>query len=519
MSRGLAPYKVLFSNDTTNIETCTSPYHKKGEPFTEAALRATVDEVADVNPDVVHILQNGAGQVPWWNSRAYPFSEHIKFMKERYNADPSQSGFAQYMADGGDMMAAFTDQCRKRGVAAFFSMKMNDGHGHEFTNLKSVETQPWTWHVFTKWQNEHGGMRITQNLRDWNGRVFDYMHPEVREYRLAFIEEVIEQYDIDGVELDFMRHWRLFDYVTTSFAERSEIMNGLIAKVRAMLDQKAGRPRYLCVRIPPYKELLNQLGLSVPDIIEAGVDMINASVSYFTEQENELAWLIGQAAGKARVYYEMCHDIMNGKSNLIKSTYDNFTFMRATDEMFNGTAHLAYQKGADGVSFFNFVYYREHGTEGRGPFNEPPFHIFKYIGDKAAVAGKTCHYFIAPGFSTNNLIDTGKQMPRNIPTDCSQDFVFEVGSIKLPKARIRIVADKDIACCVAEAELNGQPIPATGDVSEFYGKPYVNLIPETAQCKAFMVDASQLKEGKNSLTLKFNEVKDPFNLLMIETVV
>ena len=27
-------YKVLFSNDSTNIETCTSPYHEKGQSWT-----------------------------------------------------------------------------------------------------------------------------------------------------------------------------------------------------------------------------------------------------------------------------------------------------------------------------------------------------------------------------------------------------------------------------------------------------------------------------------------------------
>lgn len=519
MKKQRAPFKVIFYNDNTNIETCVSPYHKEGEPFSEAALRATVDEVADANPDAAQFWQNGVGQVPWWRSRAYPVEEHVRFMRERYNADPSQCGYAKYMADGGDMLAVFLDQCRKRGAPAFFSMRMNDGHGHEFTNRENIDQQPWLWTVFTKWMDQHGHLRIAQNLDDWNRRVFNYIHPEVREYRLAYIREVVEDYDIDGIDLDFCRHFRLFDYVTTSFAERSAVMNELIARVRAMLDKKGGRHRYLSVRVPAYRELLNELGLSIPGIIDAGVDMVNASVSYFTEQETEIAHIIREAAGRARVYCEMCHDIYNGWNTKTVGEYDNFTFMRATDEMFNGTAHLAYEKGADGVAFFNFVYYRKHGSEGRGPFNEPPFHVLRHIGDKKAVAEKTCHYFIAPGFSTHNFIDTWKQLPRHVYKDGGQGFTFEVGKIKLPAARLRVVADKDISALSVTAILNGHAVPETPDVSEFYDKPYVNLVPEPGQCKAFLVDASLMREGANLLALEVKGIAGPFHFVMVETVV
>ena len=522
MIRERAPYKVLFSNDTTNIQTCSSHYHKqRNDPFTDGCLRATVDEVADAGPGVVHILQNGAGQVPWWKSRAYPFEEHMKFMKETYGADPSQSIFAQYMADGGDMMATFTGHCKKRGVPAFFSMRMNDSHSHEYTYRKNaIEEKPACWHIFTKWMYDNGHLRVTQNYDDWNGRVFNFIHPEVRSYRLAFVQEIIEDYDVDGFELDFVRHDRLFDYITTSFEERRAIMNEMIGKVRGWLDAKGGRYRFLCVRIPAWSEILNTLGISIPDIIERGVDMINASVSFYTEQESELSFVIKEAAGKVPVYYEMCSYAALGKATKNwKHTYDNSTFMRVTDEMYNGTAHLAYEKGADGVSFFNFVYYREHGSPGRGPFNEPPFHVLGYIGDKEVVAAKKCHYYLIKGFTSNQLIDTHKQLVRRVDRDGTQNFTFEVGKVKETSARIRIVAEEDITSYMITAELNGAPIPETGDVSEFYDKPYVNLVPGPDQCKAFAAGAALFKEGANKLALEISGVDDPFTIIMVETVV
>jgi len=58
------PFRVLYSNDMTNILTCISPWHKPGEPFRPEMLDATIDEVAGQGVDV-HLLQPGLGWVPW----------------------------------------------------------------------------------------------------------------------------------------------------------------------------------------------------------------------------------------------------------------------------------------------------------------------------------------------------------------------------------------------------------------------------------------------------------------------
>lgn len=70
------PFRVLFSNDTTNITSNASPFHKRGEPFTEDKLRASVDETVG-NSDV-HMLQPGGGRVPWWKSKVAPADEYYK---------------------------------------------------------------------------------------------------------------------------------------------------------------------------------------------------------------------------------------------------------------------------------------------------------------------------------------------------------------------------------------------------------------------------------------------------------
>ena len=131
--RRKAPFRVLYSNDTTNILSCTSPWHKRGEAFRPEMLEATVDEVAGTGVDA-HLLQPGLGWVPWWQSKVYPPAEHYRWLKETYGVKPD--GFGQYVLAGGDLVQLFIDRCRKRGQVPFISFRLNDGHHKEWVNSK-----------------------------------------------------------------------------------------------------------------------------------------------------------------------------------------------------------------------------------------------------------------------------------------------------------------------------------------------------------------------------------------------
>ena len=69
--RPKAPYKLLYNNDTTNTAGPESPFHKRGEPFTEAKLVASIEEVAGKGVDG-YLLSPGMGWVPWWQSEVEP---------------------------------------------------------------------------------------------------------------------------------------------------------------------------------------------------------------------------------------------------------------------------------------------------------------------------------------------------------------------------------------------------------------------------------------------------------------
>ncbi len=49
-----------------------------------------------------------------------------------------------------------------------------------------------------------------KGFNDYFATCLDFAHQEVRDYFMALVEETLTRYDIDGLELDFMREPYLF---------------------------------------------------------------------------------------------------------------------------------------------------------------------------------------------------------------------------------------------------------------------------------------------------------------------
>jgi hypothetical protein len=496
--QGKPPFRVLYSNDTTNILTCTSPYHKKGEAFRPEMLDASVDEVAGMGVDA-HLLQPGLGWAPWWQSKVYPPAEHYRWLKQTYGVEPDS--FGQYVLAGGDLVERFIQRCRKRGVAPFISLRLNDGHHKEWAVAKKGEKIPsGAGQGLCRFYCEHPEYRLGPDIMDWTQRVQNWVIPEVRAYKLAFIQELCENYDLDGFELDFLRIYSFFQIAKTSSRQRRDIITAFVRQVRELLDRTArgGRRRWLCARVPCYLAAFDPLGLDLAALTAAGLDMVNVSANYFTVQQSDFAAIRQLAPRTAAVYLEMCHTIWNGPR--IAKGYDAFLFRRTTPEQYYTAAHLAYARGADGMSAFNFVYYREHGGAGRGPFNEPPFQVFQHLGDPAWLARQPQHYFLASGWG-NPFVKPGV-LPRRIEAGTTAAFKLDLappsGGWK-KGGRLRIQSLEPLDDHRLAVKLNGTPLRATDDISEPYPNPYPPLLGTVETLRAWLVSAKLLRAGVNRL--------------------
>ncbi len=512
VARRKAPFHVLYSNDTTNILSCVSPWHKKGEPFRPEMLETTADEVAGTGV-AAHLLQPGLGWIPWWKSKVYPAEEHYRWFEERTGFEPDS--FGKYMLAGGDMAKVFIERCHKKGQTPFISLRMNDGHHLENANLKNRSAV-----CASKFYIEHPEYRIGPDPAKWEQHVLNWAIPEVRAQKFAFIRELCENYDLDGFEMDFMRHYSYFQLDKTTGEQRRGIMTAFVRQVRELLDRTArhGRRRWLCARVPAYTSAHDPLGLDLPAMVEAGLDMVNLSASYFTVQQTDLA-VIRRSVPQAAVYLEMCHSIWNGRKPVGKG-YDTFPFRRTTPEQFYTAAHLAYARGGDGVSAFNFVYYREHGGPGRGPFTEPPFHVFKHLGDRKWLARQPQHWFLASGWG-NPFAKPATPLPRNMTHGQSAEFTLDLapptGGWKRG-GRLRIQGEDSLGESRWTARLNGHELAPTSDVSEPYPNPYPPMLGQPEELRAWSVAAGDLKDGPNRIEFSMTEGK-PSKLAFLDLAV
>ncbi|MCU0962836.1 MAG: hypothetical protein MUF48_22295 [Pirellulaceae bacterium] len=162
---------------------------------------------------------------------------------------------AKRLSEAGlDPYAVWISRCRQRRISPWLSMRMNDVHSVDepdnFMHSSFWRTSGQYWRV------PHG------SPSPWVNRALNYAHAEVREHQLALVRELLDRYDMDGLELDWMR----FGYHLTPGREREEglILTEFVREVRS-LTRDASRSRghqiLLSVRVPTHPDAAAGLGL------------------------------------------------------------------------------------------------------------------------------------------------------------------------------------------------------------------------------------------------------------------
>lgn len=509
------PFRTLYSNDTTNIASSPSPFKTKKSNITEADIRASVDETAGGGVDV-HMLQPGLGWVPWWKSSVLPMADHLDWVK-RTGRTPSS--FEKFVLGGGDIVQIFVDECRAKGIAPFISLRVNDTHNvSRGMPIKDLAARRKAMTEF-KLYDDHPEWLIGpgSDEEERTQYAFDFSRKEIQDYKLALIRE-LAGYDIDGLELDLMRHWRFFHQGRTTSAERERMMTGFIKQVRAILDEtaKPGQHRWLAVRLPGYTEAHDAMGLNVKNLTEvAGVDILNLSGHYFTDLQLEIKKIRAQVPAHVGVYTEL-H--FTNAAIPPTDTQSKF-FRRSSPQSFYTAAHLAYARGAAGISTFNFQYYR--GTWNKDDVSghpaEPPFFVFPHLKDPKWLAQQPQQYVV--GYLWNSPIKPGRPLygrftPESQLKKITLDMAPPAGGWK-SGGRMRIQATRSLGDSQWAATLNGVRLKSIEDVSE----PYRNEAKDLGQpedYRAFAVPAEILKDGENEIQLTMLSGKEPVQLFYLD---
>lgn len=164
---------------------------------------------------------------------------------------------------GVDYPARVIERCRLRGMSPWISLRMNDVH---FNDNIEHPFHPEFWRDPTRWRGTGG----------YFARGLDYGQADVREMYRKLIVETLDRYDLDGLELDFMRE----PYLFREGAEKdgAVILDGWLREVRKLIDEAAarrGHPIRIAVRVPSRLEVAQAWGLDAVSWAKEGlVDLV-----------------------------------------------------------------------------------------------------------------------------------------------------------------------------------------------------------------------------------------------------
>ena len=230
----------------------------------------------------------------------------------------------------------------RHGLEVFGSLRMNDTHdafgmpeGKLIYPLKVAHPE---WLLGE--QSQKGSPFTTLEAAMWSG--LNFAIPEVREDRLWWVRHTAENYDLDGVDLNFFRMpW----YFKPGEEEAgAPLMNDLIQgahRIVRRVSESRQRPLLLGVRVPGTLQACNRIGLDVETWLKQGwVDrmLIGGGYTVFTNPARELVAL----GHRHEVPVYPC---INCGLKVFGS-----------DEAMRGAASNIFRAGADGIYLWNYQY-------------------------------------------------------------------------------------------------------------------------------------------------------------------
>ena len=155
-------------------------------------------------------------------------------------------------------------------------------------------------------------------------------------------------------------------------------------------------------------------------------------------------------------------------------------------------------------------------TDKRGPFAEPPFHVFQHLDDPAWLARQPQHYILSDAYVYGKT-----PLPKTLEAGQSATFELDMappeGGWK-EDGRFRIQAEAEICHTAWEAVLNGVGLEETDDLSEPYDNPYPPLLGTPGQHRAWIVPAEVLKDGVNTIEVTMTAGRAVAKLVFLDLI-
>ena len=246
-----------------------------------------------------------------------------------------------------DVLEIVINRCRELGLEAHASLRVDDPH-HTYRNPGVLGDIKYRHEYLfpdlrSPWIDAHPELWLS------NGG-FDFGQPDVRQRKLDVIAELLGNYDLDGLELDFTRIRPFFQ--DGEKEQGAALMTAWMEEIHRLVEARGharGRPLKLTVRVEFDPEVNRNEGLDVGAWVRKElIDIICLGVIGDATPDAPADWFI---------------DLCRGTCCLVCPSLEGFFYWRGdaigaarTTSLQNARAAASayYLAGADGLQLYNF---------------------------------------------------------------------------------------------------------------------------------------------------------------------
>ena len=393
---------------------------------------------------------------------------------------PAARRLLEFHQEGQDPFGRFLQALHRAGKETFITYRMNDVHGAD------DPAHPGTA-AFKKQHPESivDPEAAASGQGGWMAYCLDYGRPEVRDYILSTIRELVDSYEIDGFQLDWMRFPRHLSGTPEEVWEKRDAITAFTAEVRRLLRAKDPGIR-LSARVPTSLAGCRYLGMDLA--AWTGQDLIDFVVAtpFLTTDFSMPIQELQQELGKNPV--PIYADIEFGHGPQVHNP-----------ESLRAAALGLYGSGADGMYLFNFPCWTEY-------MGACPYHWLDPLHTPETAAEKPLLFSVSHQRHRVPQVDLPGQLPGTLPVGGGLEVELPLPEEALPARRALVLVHSGGDCTL---NLNNQPARELKTLRR--AELFAEYIPPDDQggsdrplnfdCRLFQVDPGALRNGVNTLNL------------------
>ena len=439
-------------------------------------IEASIAEVVDLCPSrltTYFLCPNGCGKFyyPTRIGEVYPAARKLL---EAHKKDQDPFGL-------------LLQGLRQAGKETFITYRMNDVHGADDPN------HPGT----AEFKKQHPDFIVdaaaaASGQGSWMAYCLDYSRPEVQDYILSTIRELIDLYPIDGFQLDWMRFPRHLSGTPDQVWEKRKSLTLFTREVRRVLQEK-DPGILLSARVPTSLAGWCHLGTDVAEWTRQGLVDFVVATPFLTTDFNMPIQELRRELGDFPV--PIYADIEFGHGPQIHCP-----------ESLRAAALGLFDSGADGMYVFNFPCWTEY-------MGARPYHWLDPLHSPETAAEKPLLFSIAHQHSRVPQIDLPGQLPATLSIGGSLEATLHIPATALPARRLLILVHGGGDFTLKLNKNDARELPLLRRAELFV--EYVSQEdqsdrqrPFNMDCRLFQGDPADLQAGDNVVNLYSTSTHD-----------